>query len=106
MVTESGAAFSDVIHNGKVQDPKRIQYLKDNISQVLRAKRQGINVIGYFVWTFLDNFEWAEGYYPRFGLVHVDFETQKRTVKSSGNWYAEFLKSVTVELVNTFSKTG
>ena len=106
MITENGAAFTDVMYNGKVHDPKRIKYLRDNISQVLRAKREGINVTGYFVWTFLDNFEWAEGYYPRFGLVHVDFETQKRTVKSSGNWYAEFLKNAAVEIVNTFSKTG
>jgi beta-glucosidase len=106
MVTENGAAFTDVMYNGKVHDPKRIKYLKDNISQVLRAKREGVNVTGYFVWTFLDNFEWAEGYYPRFGLVHVDFETQKRTIKSSGSWYAEFLRNATVEIVNTFSKTG
>lgn len=106
MVTENGAAFNDVLKNGEVHDPKRIQFLKDNISQVLRAKQEGVNVTGYFVWTFLDNFEWAEGYYPRFGLVHVDFETQKRTVKSSGNWYAGFLKNVTAKIGNTFSKTG
>ena len=106
VVTENGAAFTDEVNNDEVHDPKRMQYLKDNISQVLRAKKEGVNVTGYFVWTFLDNFEWAEGYYPRFGLVHVDFETQKRTVKSSGKWYAEFLKNVRVEIVNTFSKTG
>ena len=92
MVTENGAAFTDVLYNGEVHDPKRIKYLKDNISQVLRAKQEGVNVTGYFIWTFLDNFEWAEGYYPRFGLVYVDFATQKRIVKSSGNWYAKFLK--------------
>ena len=67
--------------------------MKDNISQVLRAKQEGVNVTGYFIWTFLDNFEWAEGYYPRFGLVYVDFATQKRIVKSSGKWYADFLKN-------------
>jgi len=106
MVTENGAAFTDVMYNGKVHDPKRIKYLKDNISQVLRARHEGVNVTGYFVWTFLDNFEWAEGYYPRFGLVHVDFETQKRTVKSSGNWYAGFLKKVIVETASSFSKTA
>jgi beta-glucosidase len=93
MVTENGAAFTDVLINGEVNDPKRIQYLKDNIAQVLRAKQEGVNVTGYFVWTFLDNFEWAEGYYPRFGLVYVDFATQKRIVKSSGKWYAAFLKT-------------
>jgi beta-glucosidase len=92
MVTENGAAFTDIEENGEVHDIKRIQYLQDNIYQVLRARQEGINVTGYFVWTFLDNFEWAEGYYPRFGLVHVDFQTQKRIVKSSGYWYADFLK--------------
>jgi beta-glucosidase len=58
---------------------------------VLRAKQEGVNVNGYFCWTLLDNFEWAEGYHPRFGLVHIDFETQKRTMKDSGLWFKEFL---------------
>ena len=102
IVTENGAAFPDVVMNGEVHDPKRIQYLNDNISQVLRSKKEGVNVDGYFIWTFLDNFEWAEGYYPRFGLVYVDFETQKRIVKSSGKWYAAFLKNVTMNAVNDF----
>jgi beta-glucosidase len=57
-----------------------------------RAKDDGVDVRGYFVWTFLDNFEWAEGYDPRFGLVHVDFETQRRIIKDSGKWYADFLR--------------
>src|SRR5665213_816639 len=92
MVTETGAAFTDTIDNGKVNDVKRLQYIQDNISQILRAKREGINVTGYFVWTLLDNFEWAEGYYPRFGLVYVDFATQERIIKSSGYWYSNFLK--------------
>jgi beta-glucosidase len=103
IVTENGAAFPDVVMNGEVHDPKRIQYLNDNISQVLRAKKEGVNVDGYFIWTFLDNFEWAEGYYPRFGLVHVDFETQKRIVKSSGKWYAAFLKNVAKEAVKIWN---
>jgi beta-glucosidase len=94
LITENGAAFSDEVKNDKVDDPKRLIYLKDNIDQVLRAKKEGVNVAGYFVWTFLDNFEWAEGYYPRFGLVYVDFETQKRIVKSSGNWYSAFLSQL------------
>lgn len=92
IVTENGAAFTDVIVNGEVDDLKRQQYIQDNISQVLRAKQEGIKINGYFVWTLLDNFEWAEGYYPRFGLVYVDFATQKRIIKSSGYWYADFLK--------------
>lgn len=106
MVTENGAAFTDVLIDGEVHDPKRQQYLKDNMAQVLRAKREGVNVTGYFIWTFLDNFEWAEGYYPRFGLVYVDFTTQKRTVKFSGKWYADFLKNKIAETVKSFSKTG
>ena len=92
MITENGAAFPDVVRNNQVDDPKRLQYLKDNVEQILRAKQEGVNVNGYFVWTFLDNFEWAEGYRPRFGLVHVDFQSQKRIVKSSGHWYADFLR--------------
>lgn len=102
MVTENCAAFPDEVIDGEVDDPRRTKYLKDNLSQVLRARREGVNVNGYFIWTFLDNFEWAEGYYPRFGLVYVDFETQKRIVKTSGNWYAKFLKSeVPEEATNT-----
>lgn len=92
MITENGAAFPDQLENNIVDDPKRISYLDRTIEQVLRAKQEGIKVNGYFVWTFLDNFEWAEGYQPRFGLVYVDFQTQKRIVKSSGYWYANFLK--------------
>ncbi|SJN42083.1 Beta-glucosidase [Sphingobacterium sp. JB170] len=92
IVTESGSAFEDKVIDGRVADPERQAFLERTIEQVLRAKNEGVNVQGYFVWTFLDNFEWAEGYRPRFGLVHVDFETQQRTIKSSGQWYADFLK--------------
>ena len=92
IITESGAAFKDLVVDGKVDDPQRTQYIQRVIEQVFRAKSEGVNVKGYFVWTFLDNFEWAEGYHPRFGLVHVDFETQQRIIKSSGHWYAEFLR--------------
>lgn len=91
IVTENGAAFKDLNRNGIFEDYKRECYLKDNIAQVLKAKKEGIDVNGYFIWTLLDNFEWAEGYYPKFGLVHVDFETQERIVKSSGKWYGDFL---------------
>jgi beta-glucosidase len=91
IVTENGAAFDDCCIDGKIEDFKRINYLKDHIAQVQRAKKAGCPVNGYFVWTFLDNFEWAEGYYPKFGLVHVNFETQERIIKDSGKWYAAFL---------------
>jgi beta-glucosidase len=91
IVTENGAAFEDFCIDGNIEDMKRINYLRDHIAQVLSAKQSGCPVKGYFVWTFLDNFEWAEGYYPKFGLVHVNFETQKRIIKNSGKWYASFL---------------
>ena len=91
IITENGAAFKDTIINGEVQDPKRLAYIQDYLRQVYKAKAEALKVAGYFAWTFTDNFEWAEGYYPRFGLVYVDFNTQQRTIKSSGKWYKEFL---------------
>lgn len=91
LITENGAAFTDTLQDSQVIDEERTRYLQQYLAQVARAKHEGVDVRGYFVWTFTDNFEWAEGYHPRFGLVHVDFETQKRTVKASGKWYSEFL---------------
>ncbi len=92
LITENGAAFPDTVTNGQVEDHKRLKYIQDNIEQIWKAKQEGVNVNGYFIWTLTDNFEWAEGYHPRFGIVHVDFDTQQRTVKASGKWYADFLK--------------
>lgn len=91
-ITENGASFTDRISDGKIEDTERTDYIKDVLKQVLRARNEGLNVEGYFAWTLTDNFEWTEGYHPRFGLVYVDFETQERIIKSSGHWYAEFLK--------------
>ncbi len=91
-VTENGAAFNDILENGEIDDVKRTIYIKQYLNAVLKAKKGGVNVQGYFVWSFTDNFEWAEGFYPRFGLVYIDFKTQKRIVKSSGKWYREFLE--------------
>lgn len=91
IVTENGCAFPDKIENGKVNDVKRIDYFKKYLEQVLRAKNEGAPVNGYFVWSLMDNFEWAEGFHPRFGIIHVDFETQKRTIKDSGYWFQDFL---------------
>lgn len=93
LITENGAAFSDELVNGEVKDVEREQYIKENLKQILRAKADGYEVGGYFVWTLTDNFEWAEGFHPRFGLIYVDFDTLKRTVKNSGKWFREFLKS-------------
>ena len=92
IITENGAAFPDTIINGKVPDHLRVHYLQNYLQQVLQAKQEGVKVDGYFIWSFTDNFEWAEGYHPRFGLVYVDFETQQRIIKASGHWYSSFLK--------------
>ncbi|MGX5819544.1 GH1 family beta-glucosidase [Chitinophaga lutea] len=93
MVTESGAAFDDQLENGEINDADRIAYFQEYIGAVLRAKRAGVNVTGYFAWTLTDNFEWAEGYRARFGLVHVDRATQVRTVKASGRWFRSLLQA-------------
>lgn len=93
-VTENGCAFPDELIDGKVNDVKRIDYYQRYLKQVLRAKQEGVNIGGYFSWTLLDNFEWSEGFKPRFGLVYVDFKTQKRIVKESGYWFKDFLKKV------------
>jgi beta-glucosidase len=91
IITENGAAFPDYVAGDEVADPKRLAYIEANLRQLLNARQDGCKVNGYFVWTLTDNFEWAEGYHPRFGLVYIDFETQQRIIKESGKWYAAFL---------------
>ena len=93
IITENGAAFADKIDKGIVHDKERLSYLQAYLQQVHRAQMEGLKVDGYFVWTFTDNFEWAEGYFPRFGLVYIDFKNQQRIVKSSGKWFSAFLRS-------------
>jgi len=97
IITENGAAFNDEIEDGKIADDKRVEYLREHIGQVLKAKQEGCNVQGYFIWTLTDNFEWAEGYRPRFGLIHIDFETQRRTIKNSAYWYRDLLTGKNIE---------
>jgi beta-glucosidase len=92
IITENGAAFPDTVTDSRVDDPKRVKYLQTHLQQVLKAKQEGCKVEGYFVWTLTDNFEWAEGYHPRFGLIYIDFDTQQRIIKSSGHWYASLLR--------------
>jgi beta-glucosidase len=92
IVAESGAAFFDEVEFGRVVDIQRLSYHQQCLRQVLQAKAEGIDVGGYMVWTLLDNFEWAEGYRPRFGLVYVDHRTQARYIKQSGLWFRELLK--------------
>jgi beta-glucosidase len=93
IVTENGAAFPDLVCDSSVHDRARTLYLEAHIEEVMRARRDGANVNGYFVWSFTDNFEWAEGYQPRFGLVYIDFSTQKRIIKDSGYWYSRLIKA-------------
>jgi beta-glucosidase len=89
MVTENGAAFDDRQDaEGTVDDPERVDYLRRHLAAVSRAITRGVDVRGYFVWSLLDNFEWAHGYEKRFGIVHVDFATQRRTPKESARFYA------------------
>lgn len=90
-VTENGAAFKDQMLNGVVDDPQRLAYIRDHIAATHDAIQQGVPVGAYFAWSLMDNFEWASGYAKRFGLVYVDFETQKRTFKNSALWYQNFL---------------
>ena len=85
-ITENGVAYFDEVNNGLVNDQPRIKYLHDHIDMVLEQKKLGSDVKGYFAWSLLDNFEWAKGYSTRFGLVHVDYDTQVRTVKHSAHW--------------------
>jgi len=106
IVTENGAAFPDIHEEGRVNDIERVKYLQDHIAQVLQAKKEGVKVNGYFVWTLMDNFEWAEGYYPRFGLVYIDFNTQERIVKNSGRWYSLFLKNTVAASMEVWEKNG
>ena len=92
-ITENGAAMPDVVTNGVVNDTTRAQYIQDHLLALEQAVLQGVDVRGYFAWSLLDNFEWAEGYSKRFGLVHVDYETQQRIVKYSGDAFKQLLLS-------------
>jgi beta-glucosidase len=93
IISENGAAFVDEITGESVHDAERTQYYQQYLAAILKAKEESGKVKGYLAWTLMDNFEWAEGFSARFGLVYVDFETQKRTIKDSGKWFASFLKS-------------
>jgi len=101
-ITENGAAFSDEVSpDGNVRDPRRIAYLRDHFTQARLAMNDGVDLRGYFVWSLLDNFEWSNGYSKRFGLIHVDYATQQRTVKDSGKWYAQVIARNGIDLPRT-----
>ncbi|MBP0590116.1 beta-glucosidase [Paraburkholderia sp. LEh10] len=91
-ITENGMASDDKVQDGRVEDTQRIAFLKRHLAAVDEAVKQGVDIRGYFVWSLLDNFEWAFGYERRFGVVHVDYATQQRTVKRSGELVAKFIE--------------
>jgi beta-glucosidase len=90
-VTENGGAFADVLEQGRVADDEREELLRDYLTAAARALAHGAKLRGYFVWSLLDNFEWTHGYSKRFGLIHVDYATQVRTLKDSARWYARVI---------------
>jgi beta-glucosidase len=93
-ITENGACYDDPpAMNGEVSDPRRRDYLRAHLAAVADATTAGANVHGYYVWSLLDNFEWEHGYGKRFGIVHVDYETQRRTPKSSARWYRDHIRA-------------
>jgi beta-glucosidase len=94
-VTENGGAYNgDVVDDyGRVSDPERTAYILQHLQAVVDAIAEGADVRGYFLWSLLDNFEWAWGFHKRFGIVHVDFHTQIRTVKDSGLAYARLIRN-------------
>jgi beta-glucosidase len=97
-ITENGAAFKDEVRSdGSIMDERRLDYLRQHITQLRLAMQDGVDVQGYFVWSLLDNFEWAHGFSKRFGLFHVDFSTMKRTIKASGEWYQRLIAANRIE---------
>jgi beta-glucosidase len=89
-VTENGCSYDDgPAGDGRVRDQRRVDYLKGYVGQVGRALMEGADVRGYYLWSLTDNFEWAFGYSQRFGIIHCDFDSLKRTVKDSGYWYRD-----------------
>ena len=94
-VTENGAAFYDPPSpaRGRIEDPLRVEYYREHLRAARTALRQGVDLRGYFAWSLLDNYEWSSGYSKRFGLVHVDYATQRRTPKASAHFYREVIRT-------------
>ena len=93
-ITENGACYNmGPDKNGSVNDQPRLDYIADHLNELAGSLEDGIPLKGYFAWSLMDNFEWAEGYKMRFGIVHVDYETQERTIKASGHWYSDIARS-------------
>ena len=91
-ITENGAAFHDLLVSGRIDDQRRIRFYQDYLTELRKAMDLGARVRGFFAWSFLDNFEWTEGYLKKFGLVHVDFESLDRTPKASASWYQSVIE--------------
>jgi beta-glucosidase len=91
-ITENGAAFDDVLENSKVHDKERVDFLSGHFGEALQFIQNGGNLKGFYIWSFLDNFEWAHGYSKRFGIIYVDFETQERYLKDSAIWYRNLIQ--------------
>ncbi|MDO7977388.1 GH1 family beta-glucosidase [Oceanotoga teriensis] len=96
-ITENGAAYEDKLENGKIHDIDRINYLKRHFISAKKAIDEGVNLKGYYVWSFMDNYEWAEGYVKRFGLTYIDYETKERILKDSAKWYSQVIKNNFIE---------
>jgi beta-glucosidase len=92
-IHENGAAYDDVSIGGQIEDADRRGYIARHVDVVREVVREGVDVRGYFAWSLFDNYEWAEGYAMRFGIVHVDFATQQRTLKASGRWYSQLIEA-------------
>ncbi|HEV8692471.1 MAG TPA: GH1 family beta-glucosidase [Ideonella sp.] len=90
-ITENGGAFKEQVDEARVHDPERVHYLQTHIAAVADALQIGVPMAGYMVWSLMDNFEWSSGYAKRFGIVHVDYATQRRRLKDSGQWYRDFV---------------
>ena len=90
-ISENGCSADDPIANGRIDDSDRVMYLRNYLTELHRATAEGYPLKGYFLWSLMDNFEWADGYTKRFGIHYVDFATQKRTPKLSAAWYKELI---------------
>lgn len=94
VITENGVALKDwVMDDGKVHDTARIDFLSRYLKNLRKAAAEGVEIDGYFVWSIMDNFEWAHGYEKRFGLVYIDYESQNRIIKDSGYWYKKVIET-------------
>jgi beta-glucosidase len=101
-ITENGAAFADTRgHDGEVRDPERQAYIAEHLAAIARAIEAGVPVAGYFVWSLLDNFEWAHGYSKRFGIVYVDYPTLERVPKQSFHWYRDTIAAHRGAIIRT-----